>query len=133
MLRSFFIAAFIIVLISCNKPTGIKDYVEGSDSVAINFFKGDGTMDMVVKVSIIKDKKQLETLAGYMESTAIEDTRCGYDGSIHFFKGGVVLKDINFRMNNPKCMHFSFVLDKSMYSTKLSGEAKEFLTQIMKH
>jgi hypothetical protein len=98
--------------------------------VAINFFKGDGSMDTVVKVAMIRDKKQLETLAGYMESTTIENKNCGYDGSIHFFKGGVVLKDINFRMNDAECMHFSFVLDKNVYSTKLSGEAKAFLGRV---
>lgn len=129
LLISFFIAT---LLFSCTKPTGIKDLVQTSDSVAINFFKGDGTRDSVTKVVILRDKKQVESLANYIESGTIEDAKCGYDGSIHFFKSNMVLKDIDFRMNDAQCMHFSFIMDKNMYSTKLSPEAKTFLESVKK-
>jgi hypothetical protein len=126
---SFLITA---VCFSCTRPTGIKELVQTSDSVAINFFKGDGTRDTVVKVMILRDKKQVRDLAGYIESGTIENVNCGYDGSIHFFKNNMVVKDIDFRMNDAQCMHFSFVLDKNIYSTKLSAEAKTFLEAVKK-
>lgn len=116
------------LLFSCQRPTGIKERVANADSVAINYFKGDGTMDSVVKVVILRDAKQVNALATYMESGQAKDAKCGYDGSIHFFKKGMVLQDVDFRMNDSQCMHFSFVLGDQLYSTKLSPEAKQFLS-----
>jgi hypothetical protein len=132
MFRLFSFLSIVTICFSCTRPTGIKDFVQSSDSVAINFFKGDGTRDSVVKVMILRDKKQVQDLASFIESGAIENTNCGYDGSIHFFKNDMVLKDVDFRMNDTKCMHFSFVLDKHIYSTKLSAEAKTFLETVKK-
>ena len=130
MLRFLLLLFVTTILFSCTKPTGIKDLVQTADSVAINFFKGDGTRDSVTKVVVLRDKKQVESLANYIEAGTIEDTKCGYDGSIHFFKRDMVLKDIDFRMNDAQCMHFSFIIDKNIYSTKLSPEAKTFLETV---
>lgn len=132
MLRIIFIIALFSFACSCNKPTGIKEFVQHSDSIAINFFKGDGSMDTVVKVVILRDAKQVKDLSEFIEAGRTEDAKCGYDGSIHFFKTGMVLKDVDFRMNDVQCMHFSFVMDNKIYSTKLSPEAKMFLTNVMK-
>jgi hypothetical protein len=132
-MRLLFLSLLItIICFSCTRPTGIKDLVQSSDSVAINFFKGDGTRDTVVKVMILRDKKQVQDLAGFIESGTIKNVNCGYDGSIHFFKNNMVVKDIDFKMNDAQCMHFSFVLDKNIYSTKLSAEAKTFLEAVKK-
>ena len=127
MIRFLLIALAIVSFTACNKPTGIKDFVQSADSVAINYFKGDGTMDTVVKVIVLRDKKQISSLADYVEGGATDEARCGYDGSLHFFKNNMVLKDVDIRMNDVQCMHFSFVLDNNRYTTKLSAEAKTFL------
>ena len=134
MIRFLFIATLITVLASCDRPTGIKEYVQNADSVAINYFKGDGTMDTVVRVVVVKDKSQINELADMIEGGTSEDTasNCGYDGSLHFFKNNVVLKDIDFRMGDVQCLHFSFSLNNKAYLTKLSGKAKTFL-QMFKH
>ncbi len=124
---------FVVILFSsCNKPTGIKELVSTADSVAINFYKGDGSMDTVVKVVILKDKKQLEDLSGYIESGTTKNTNCGYDGSLHLFKNDAVTRDIDFRMNDAGCMHFSFTMDRKIFCTKLSAAAKQFLVAISK-
>lgn len=114
-------------LFSCNKPTGIRDFVNGSDSVAINFFKGDGSKDSVVKMIMIRDTVGVKAMADFIESSRTDNMKCGYDGSIHFFKKDMVLKDIDFRMNETGCMHFTFVMNNQVYSTKLSARAKAFL------
>ena len=117
---------------SCSKPTGVQKLVSDSDSAAINFYKGDGSMDTVVHFAMIRDKKQIADLAAFIESSATENFKCGYDGSLHFFKNNAVLKDIEFRMNDANCMHFSFIMNGKLYSTKLSDAAKQFLQSVNK-
>ncbi|MBP6024776.1 MAG: hypothetical protein KA762_14405 [Ferruginibacter sp.] len=120
------------VLFSCTNPTGIKEIITGADSVAINYFKGDGTADTVVNMAMLKDKSQINKLAGYVEAAKAEQYKCGYDGSIHIFKRDVVLQDINFSFNDVQCMHFSFLLKNQLYSTKLSAEALQFIKSVNK-
>jgi len=127
------IVSLVIVLTACNKPNKkIKERISGADSVAINYFKGDGTMDSVVKVKIIKDKKTLDELTALISaSSAQPGVTCGYDGSLHFFKKNVVLQDVDFRMNNAACMVFTFKQEGKSEATVLSPEAKELLEKIM--
>ena len=127
------IVSLVVVLTACNKPNKkIKERISGADSVAINYFKGDGTMDSVVKVKIIKDKKTLDELIALISaSSAKPGATCGYDGSLHFFKNNVVLQDVDFRMNNAACMVFTFKQEGKSEATVLSPEAKELLEKIM--
>ena len=127
------IVSLVIVLTACNKPNKkIKERISGADSVAINYFKGDGTMDSVVKVKIIKDKKTLDELTALISaSSAQPGVTCGYDGSLHFFKKNVVLQDVDFRMNDAACMFFTFKQEGKSEATVLSPEAKEILEKIM--
>ena len=89
-------------------------------------------MDTVTKVIIIKNKKQLGQLADYTESGTTENYRCGYDGSLHFFKMNRVIQNIDFRMNDVQCMHFSFMLEGKIFNTQLSPEAKQLLEGLRK-
>lgn len=132
MLRSLLFFSAVVIFFSCKSSTGIKEMVATSDSAAINFYKGDGTVDTVVHVTILRNKKEIEELANFIESGPTEGPNCGYDGSLHFFKNDVVLKDVDFRMNEVACMHFSFVINGKLYSTKLSSAAKAFLQSVSK-
>ena len=131
-MRSIFLLLFIVSLNACNKPTGIKNLVTDADSVAINFFKGDGSMDSVHRVLVIKNKKTIEGLASQIESKQLAIQNCGYDGSLHFFKNDIVVQDVSFRMNAADCMHFIFSLKGKIYSTRLSAAAKELLQSLNK-
>lgn len=124
----------IFLIISCNK-TGkqLKERIANADSVAINYFKGDGTMDTVVTVKIIRDKKTLNELSNMLTaSTAKFTNNCGADGSIHFFKKDRVVQDIDFRMNKAYCTQFSFLMNGKIVATALSAEAKKLLETIKK-
>jgi hypothetical protein len=127
MIKYIVLLLLLPVLFSCTNPTGIKDVITGADSVAINYFKGDGTADTVVNMVMLKDKSQINKLANYVEAAKAEQYKCGYDGSIHIFKRDVVLQDINFSVNDVQCMHFSFVLKNQLHSTILSAEALQFI------
>ena len=127
MLRTLLFFSFSTLLFSCKNSTGIKEIVSNSDSAAINFYKGDGSMDTVVHVAILRNKKEIADLADFIESGTTENFKCGSDGSLHFFKNNAVIIDVDFRMNDAACMHFSFIMNGKIYSTKLSIAAKQFL------
>ncbi len=98
--------------------------------MAINWFKGDGTMDSVVAVKIIKDKGIIGTIAKMAGGHITEKKNCGYDGSLHFFKANQVVQDIRFRMNDAQCTHFEFLLDGKIYVTELKPESKTLLQSL---
>lgn len=125
---------FFITLVgftSCKQSvTQLPAKVIDSDSMAINWFKGDGTMDSVVAVKIIKDKATINTLAKMAGGNVTEKKNCGYDGSLHFFKVDQVIQDVRFRMNDAQCSHFEFVLDGKIYITELKPESKTLLESL---
>lgn len=98
--------------------------------MAINWYKGDGSMDTVTAVKIIKDKNSINQLAKLAGGNVTETRSCGYDGSLHFFKLDKVIQDIHFRMNDENCLHFDFVLDGKRYSTALNADAKKLLQSL---
>jgi len=85
-------------------------------------------MDSVLKVVILRDRKKLDQLAEFVESAPSKEFKCGYDGVLHFFKSNRISNHVYFRMNEEGCMHFSFILNGKVYNTKLSGEAKKFIS-----
>ncbi|MEJ7587593.1 MAG: hypothetical protein WKI04_08535 [Ferruginibacter sp.] len=78
----------VCMLMACRQPdTEIQKRISGADSMAINFYKGDGTNDTVIAVKIIRDQQRISRLAGFISAAPVDHNYlCGYDGSIHFFK-----------------------------------------------
>ena len=124
----------LFALSSCNKANKrIKERITKSDSVAINYFSGDGTIDTVVAIKVVRDSKKMEQLVNYIAERSEEGNyKCGFDGSLHFFKMNKVIQDIDFRMNEKGCMYFTFVLDGKPQATALSPEAKELISSFRK-
>ena len=129
-----FIIVFAVVLFitGCsNTAKQLKGKIINADSMAINYFKGDGTMDTVVAVKIIKDKQSIEQLTNFITGSSVsEKNNCGYDGSIHFFKNDAVVQDIFFNTSTESCHRFHFFLNGKRCSTLLSDEAGKFLFEI---
>lgn len=134
MKKVFCIISFVGVLMSCNHPNKeIKNRISDSDSLAINYFKGDGSMDTVVSIRIIRDKQKINQLAAAIGKQSVSGNyKCGYDGSLHFFKLNAVIQDIDFRMKEGDCMYFTFLLDGKQQATKLSPGAKELINAFRK-
>jgi hypothetical protein len=132
-MRQLSIVFLAAVIFSCNSTnTAFIEKVKDADSVAINYFKGDGSMDSVVAVKIIRDKQQMEQLTGFIAAAGAGELKCGYDGSLHYFKKGMVLQDVDFRMNDVQCMHFSFMLNGKLCATALPAEARQLLESVKK-
>jgi len=120
------------VLMACRHSNKeIIQRISVSDSLAINYFKGDGTMDTVVAVKIIRDKQTVNRLADLIGEQIVErNYKCGYDGSLHFFRMNQVIQDIDFRMNEAGCMYFTFLQKGKQQATRLSEEAKALITSL---
>lgn len=117
-----------MALFACNNTNkAFIEKVADADSIAINYYTGDGKMDTVVAVKVLRDKERITQLTQLIGNQPADPYKCGYDGSLHYFKRGVVLQDVDFRMNDVQCMHFSFLLDGQHYSTALSAEARQLL------
>ena len=130
---------FLLLIVAC-LTTGcsrvhkqLRGRITNCDSVAINYFKGNGTMDTVVLVKIISDKNTLDQLSNLITKNVIKgNPNCGYDGSLHFFKSNEVVQDIYFSMNNDDCTQFYFSFNREKNASELSAEAKKIL-QGLKH
>jgi hypothetical protein len=127
-------ASLLVCLTACHSTNKkLKAITVDADSVAINYFKGDGTLDTVVTVKIIRDRNDINKLSDYISANSTNpDVKCGYDGSLHFFKRDSVVQDIYFRMNDEHCMLFSFLQDGKLSATVLSEDAKQFLETVRK-
>ena len=67
MKNSLLLYGLVFIISSCNQSNDlIKEQIIHSDSVAINYFKGDGTMDSVVLVKIIKNQKIVNQLSDFV-------------------------------------------------------------------
>ncbi len=134
MKRYLLFSSLFFIILSCNQSNElIKEQIIHSDSVAINYFKGDGTMDSVVAVKIIKDQKIISQFTDFVsQKNSKMNYSCGVDGSLHFFKMNKVIQDINFGMNKSGCSYFSFSLQGKMQSTELSAAAKELILSLKK-
>jgi hypothetical protein len=132
LMRNILAIAASIFLISCSHDNKkLKETLIAADSAAINYFQGNGSMDTVVTVRIIRDKKNIEQLGNFISSDIIkEKTGCGVDGSIHFFKNDVVMQDIYFRMSDEGCSQFTFSFEKENSAARLSADAKKLLLQL---
>lgn len=119
------------VIAACNSRNNIVyEQINQSDSVAINFFKGDGTMDTVVTVRIVRDSSTIAALADYVTAGNSEmQHTCGYDGSIHFFKNNTVVRDIYFS-NADSCRLFFFTDRGKRVGTTLPVAAAALIQSI---
>ena len=134
MKKVWSILSVVCSLMACNHANKeIQDHITKSDSLAINYFRGDGTMDTVVAIKIIRDKQIISQMGAFVGMQSVKgNIKCGYDGSLHFFKMNQVIQDIDFQMNDANCMQFSFLLDGKIAYTGLSPEAKHLLETLRK-
>jgi len=131
-MKYFLFIIIIAALSACHhSDKTIKTIISNSDSIAINYFTGDGNVDTVTVVRIIHDKDTMMQLSNLIAEKLVDiRSNCGYDGSIHFFKNDIVVQDIKFRMNDDNCMLFTFIEDGKLTATAVSPAAKELLLKL---
>lgn len=128
------VLGIICITQSCNKVgKELKERIIDTDSIAINYFKGDGSMDTVIAVKLVRDKTTVNQLVNYASAGSNAKTNnCGYDGSLHFFKKNRVTQDVDFRMANDNCNQFTYQVKGKFYASPVNEEAKKLLLQLKK-
>jgi hypothetical protein len=120
----------LLLFTACHSTNqAFLDKVKDADSVVINYFRGDGKMDTVVAVRTLKEKERLTLLSTFIaKGENAPAAKCGYDGSLHYFKRGMVLQDVDFTLHDVQCMQFAFLLNGKSFRTNLSPEAGQLLS-----
>ena len=131
-MKYWFIIGAVLSVTACKQPNEpLKERIASADSVAVNYYSGDGTMDTVVAVRIIRNKQQIADLAMHIsEETVKRNFKCGLDGSLHFFKMNKVIQDVDFRMGDKDCMYFTFMQLGKLEATQLSPAAKTLIESL---
>lgn len=122
----------LVIFASACRQTNddLAKHLAGTDSVAINYFKGDGTMDTVITVRVIRDTAIVQQLAAAVaENETKGEVNCGQDGSLHFFRKNQVVQDVDFRLEHD-CTQFSFRQLGIVKYSKVSAAAKDLLLDL---
>ena len=129
-MKSFlFIIAAVTLLCSC-KQSVIKQSFSAADSVVIHF--KDEQAGIITKTVQTAESKAINRIIEFMDAKGTEQFECGYDGKIFFYNKGQRMQEVDFKMKDPACNHFSFLINGKITNTKMSNEAIDFLDALEK-
>ena len=124
-----FITAAAILLCSC-KQSAIKQSFSTADSVVIHF--KDEQAGVITKTVQTAESKAINRIIEFMDAKGTEEFKCGYDGKMFFYNNGEKMQEVDFKMKDPACNHFSFLINGKIINTKMSDEAIDFLDALEK-
>ncbi len=127
-MKTIISALVIILLASCstNGPAGKK--LTGCDSLVISFNAPNS--DSIVSMVSTTEKKAIRKLAGFLNGKEAEQYKCGYDGSMVFYKDGQEIMPALFKFSEEGCRHFLFDINNKLTSTRMSNEEVSFLQSL---
>ena len=116
-----------ILFCSCNQ-SAIKQNFSSADSLVIHF--KDEQAGVVTKTVQTAESKAINRMIEFIDAKETEQFNCGYDGKMFFYNKGQKIQEVDFKMKNDSCNHFFFLLNENRMSTKMSGEAVDFLNAL---
>ena len=81
-----YLLIIIVVLASCNR-SGLSKKLAGCDSLVITF--NESNKDSIIHKINTTETKAIQKMAGFLKGKETEFYKCGYDGNMLFFKGGI--------------------------------------------
>jgi hypothetical protein len=113
--------------LGCKQSVTQKSF-SGSDSLVI-IYKDEraGTITKTVETT---ETTAIHKITGFIDAAETENFKCGYDGKMIFYKKGVQVQEVDFKMKDKSCNHFSFILGDKLVSTKMVNEAIDFLSSL---
>ena len=121
------IAVALILFCSC-KQSAIKQSFSGVDSVVIHF--KDEQAGVITKTVQTAESKAINRIVEFMDAKETEQFKCGYDGKMFFYDEGKQVQEVDFKMKDPACNHFAFLINGKMTRTKISDEAVDFFVAL---
>jgi uncharacterized protein YcfL len=126
-MKSYLLIVLVILFCSCNQ-SAIKQNFSSTDSLVIHF--KDEQAGVVTKTVQTAESKAINRMIDFIDAKETEQFNCGYDGKMFFYNKGQKIQEVDFKMKNDSCNHFFFLLNENRMSTKMSGEAIDFLNAL---
>ena len=126
-MKSYLLIVLVIFFCSCNQ-SAIKQNFASADSLVIHF--KDEQAGVVTKTVQTAESKAINRMIDFIDAKETEQFNCGYDGKMFFYTKGQKIQEVDFKMKNDSCNHFFFLLNENRMSTKMSGEAIDFLNAL---
>jgi len=117
------------IFCSC-KQSAIHLNFSSADSLVV-YFK-DEQAGAVTKTVQTTEAKAINRVIEFIDSKTTKEFKCGYDGKMFFYNKGQQAQEVDFKMKNDSCNHFSFLLDGKLVNTKMSNEAVDFFDALEK-
>jgi len=115
----------IIMVVTGCKQSAIKQNFSSADSLVIHF--KDEQAGVITKTVQTVESKAINRMIEFIDAKETEQFKCGYDGKMFFYTKGQKIQEVDFKMKNDSCNHFAFLINGNLMSTKMSGEAIDFL------
>jgi len=128
-MRIFILFVLLISLYSC-KQSAIKQSFSTADSLVIHF--KDEQAGIVTKTVQTTESNAMNRMIDFIDAKETEQLKCGYDGKMFFYHEGQKIQEVDFKMKDDSCNHFSFLLNGKIMSTKINSEAVDFLDALEK-
>ena len=126
-MKSYLLIVLVLLFCSCNQ-SAIKQSFTSADSLVIHF--KDEQAGVVTKTVQTAESKAINRMIDFIDAKETEQFNCGYDGKMFFYNKGQKIQEVDFKMKNDSCNHFFFLLNENRMSTKMSGEAIDFLNAL---
>jgi hypothetical protein len=127
-MRKPLIYILLLFVFSSCKQSAIKQNFSSADSLVIHF--KDEQAGVVTKTVQTAESKAINRMIEFIDAKETEQFKCGYDGKMFFYTKGQKTQEVDFKMKNDSCNHFAFLLNGTLMSTKMSGEAIDFLNAL---
>ena len=118
----------IIMVVTGCKQSAIKQNFSSADSLVIHF--KDEQAGIVIKTVQTTESKAINRMIEFIDAKETDQLKCGYDGKMFFYTKGQKIQEVDFKMKNDSCNHFAFLVNGNLMSTKMSGEAIDFLNAL---
>jgi hypothetical protein len=129
-MKFYSIVLMTIFSLSACKQSAIKQSFSSADSLVIHF--KDEQAGIVTKTVQTAESKAIRRIIEFVDAKETELYKCGYDGKMFFYKKDQQLQEVDFKMKNDSCNHFTFLLNGKRMGTKMSDEAVDFFASLEK-
>src|SRR5204863_3977922 len=99
----------MIMAFSGCKQSATRQSFSSADSLVIHF--KDEQAAVVTKTVQTTESKAISRMIEFIDAKETKQFKCGYDGKMFFYTKGQQIQEVDFKMKNDSCNHFSFLLN----------------------
>lgn len=127
-MKILFCSMVVLLCLSCGKPSAVSKKLSGCDSLAITFNVHNS--DSIMNIVNTTEKKAIRKLANFLKGDNTMQYKCGYDGSMVFYRKREKLMAVVFNYSENGCRNFLYDMENILISTRMSNEAASFLESL---